>query len=394
MVVRGVCLLIHKFIGFLVLSGLLLAFLVTDPSMAADREKLPSDSGIVAYLDGSWSSFPRVDGLGDIGISRFNQMAYDAPRRRLLIADYHNDRLLVLNQQGKVEAVLANSTRATVPAPWLKDCHDVAVDSRGRVFMVDTRNETVWILDPDLSWVGAVPVPLVPDGFPWCVAVDSMDRVLVGQYRFFGNSRILVYQEDDNSGSMELVTSFKFNPPDEQAYCGWPLDIVVDSQDRIIVAEGSTTYYAAQRVHVFDKEFRWVNSMGSDGSEPGQFVGIASLAIGPGDTIIVSDPTHWSTVSFFFKNGTYAGRIGGHQQVDLEHPTGLLVRSETLLVGGSKGLKEINVEWTSLHPTETSTTPPGPEPVPEYTALAALVLLSWGLAMRSIQAISQRRVCR
>ena len=391
MVGRYVYSWIQEEAGFLALAGLFLAFTVISPTMAVDRERLPTDSGLVAYLDEVQSRFPRVDGLGDIGVSGGTQLAYDAPRKRLLIADYINDRLLVLNQQGEV-AVLANSSTATVPAPWLKDCNDVAVDSSGRIYVADIVNSTVWMIGPDLFWMGAVPVPPVSDGYVRVVAVDSMDRVLVGQYRFFGNSRILVYQEDEKTGSMELVTSFKFNPPGED-YCGRPLDIVVDSQDRIIIAEGSTTYYTAQRVHVFDKEFRWVTTFGSAGSRPGQFTSIGGLAIGPKDAIVVSTPDlHSSTVSFFFSNGTYAGRITGmyYTRGLAFTPGELLIANQ--LVGGGAVIEHVDVDWTSLHPTETSTTPPGPEPVPESTAAATLILLSWGLAMRSIQAISQRRI--
>ncbi len=365
------------------LIGSLMVCIVANPIIATGREVLPSDSGVVAYLEEVSSGFSRADGLGDVATSQWVQLAYDSPRQRLLIADYHHDRLLVINKKGQVEAILANSSSATVPAPWMKDCHDVAVDSQGNIYIADTRNATVWILCPDLSWSGALPIP--PDeevGFPWSVAVDSKDRVIVGDYRSSGNSRILVYEQGKQPGLMDLATSFKFNPPGEKAYCGVPFDVAVDSQDRIIIAEGSTTYYTAERVHVFDREFRWVTTFGSAGSGPGQFSQVTSLAVAPGDTIIVSDRYHSSTVSFFFRNGTYAGRVSG-----LDHPTGLIMRSGRLLVGDGGGVKTIDVNWGSLHPIEILANPePGPEPITEAGMLALLVLvgiLSVSLARRN-----------
>jgi len=348
------------------LAALLVACIAGSPVIAADGVVLPSDSGVVAYLEKVSSRFPRVDGLGDVGTSQWVSLAYDAARQRLLIADYHYDELLVVNKEGQVEAVLANSSTATIPAPWMMDCHDIAVDSLGNIYLVDVVNKSVWILDCDLKWLGAVPIP--PDtnsGFPECVAIDSRDRVIVGDWRTFGKSGILVYTQGEQSGQLNLEASFQFNPPDEQPYCRTPLDVVVDSGDRIIVAEGSDPFGQRERVLVFDKEFRWVATFGSAGSEPGQFSSIGSLAIGPKDTIIVSDDTHWSTVSFFFKNGTYAGRVGGHQQSDLSYPRALLTISGRLLVGDSEGLKEFDVDWTSLG---------GGQPVPELPWTAVLLL--------------------
>lgn len=205
-----------------------------------------------------------------------------------------------------MEAVVGDSSTATIRAPWLKDCNDVAVDSRGNVYLVDLGNSSIWILDEGLNWLGAVPIPPHRDpGFPVCVAVDSRDRVIVGDWRVFGGSRIIVYTQGKEPAQLDLEAVFQFNPPDESPYCSTPADIAVDSEDRIIVAETSNPFVTRERVHVFDKEFNWVTTFGSAGSRPGQFVGIGSLAIGPEDTMLVSCPDLYSsTVSFFFSNGT------------------------------------------------------------------------------------------
>jgi len=94
------------------------------------------------------------------------------------------------------------------------------------------------------------------------------------------HSRVLVYNQSPELGFPVLVDWFEYHPPGQPG-CGNPYDIAVDSQDRIIIAEGSTIDTFMERIEVFDKHFNYVGTYGE-----GLFSGATGVSVGPGDVIV------------------------------------------------------------------------------------------------------------
>ena len=61
--------------------------------------------------------------------------------------------------------------------------------------------------------------------------------------------------------------------------------LATDSRDNIFVLDGF-----AQEIHVFDSEGAQLRTMGGQGEGPGEFRMAQALAMGPGDTLWVTDP--------------------------------------------------------------------------------------------------------
>jgi len=229
---------------------------------------------------------------------------------RLFVVDGASREIYVVNKKGQVEAVIGNTTNSTVRIYNMGIPGDIALDSRDRLYVVDLRVRAVHILGSDFSYLGLIPVH---EGFPTCVAVDSTDRVIIGNYRaHLEDSGFLVYRmTPDPANPAVLETWFQICPPGENCTGrhGTPNDIAVDPYGRVVVVEGGVSWdLIIDRVVVFDKDFRWLFSMGSPGKDPGHFVNVCSVAVDPSGVFIIADAT--GRISFFLPDGTYAGRIG------------------------------------------------------------------------------------
>jgi DNA-binding beta-propeller fold protein YncE len=291
----------------------------------------------------------------------------------------------VLNKDYLVEAIIGNTSSATIKTPQMGWPGDVALDSAGRLYVCDWKNDVggVHIFDPKLAYVGLVRLPSVPAAAT-CMAVDSRNRLIVGQYVSGGESRFLVYaanESDPKHGSMILEKTFQLCPPVQNCTGrhGSPEDITVDSRGMIVVAERPTQEAPyLNRVVVLDEEFGWLVSFGSGGDGPGSFQGITSAAVDPSGVFI---PTDWQGISFFFPNGTYAGRIGGSGS-----EPGQFSGIGRLLVTGpgqilvpehlNDRIQEITVNISSLRAI----------PIPDFGALAFIVLC--GLACARSHGVS------
>lgn len=363
---------------FLVLIPLMFIW-IGGCSFAAEGSLFPSDSGIDAHVEEVWAGFQRADGKGYVKVASANSLCYDSVGERLIVADHSASAIYIINARLEIEAILSNSARATVNSTWLELPLDVAVDSKGRLYVVDAVARMVHILDLSLDHLGTVNVSSEWPGSPECVAVDHRDRVIIGDYRSGGHSRILVYEWIEEE-KLVLQAEFPFSPPGKRPICGLPADIAVDSQDRIIISETTTPliWPPRERALIFDKEFQWVAALGSRGSEPGQLSQAHTVTVGPSDTIAIASRGMRGWVSFFFSNGTYAGRIGDPVFGGFySGPRGLLVTPDgKLLAGEEGGTKKIDINWESLHPVAVSPgEPPPPEPISETAIFLSFLLL-------------------
>ena len=135
-----------------------------------------------------------------IGDFKTPQDMCKSPDGRVYIADTGNNRVVVLDE--KLETVLSvittfdnNGKEDKLGAPY-----GVCVSEKGNIYIADSKNRRVVVLDPDHNLKQIVSDPKsesLEDGFvftPWKVAVDYADRVyVIAQNMFEG---IMVFETD------------------------------------------------------------------------------------------------------------------------------------------------------------------------------------------------------
>jgi len=195
---------------------------------------------------------------------------------------------------------------------------DAAVDSNGRIIVVDEANHNFQIFDSRGNFVSKIGTQGSGEGqfsFPNSVAVDSNDRIIVADG---GNDRIQIFDSNGN-----FVTMFGFGVDDGsnafqtcisscQAGTNGSGDgqfrlireMTVDSNDRIIVADEDTA-----RIQIFSSTPAFVLKFGSLGSAEGQFSSPQGVATDSNNRIIVSDFIH-NRVSIFSSTGTFVTMFG------------------------------------------------------------------------------------
>ncbi len=357
---------------------------------------LSSDCNTSAVLTDVWTSFPLADGPGELSLTYPRTMCVDSTRR-LFITDlgpsggaYTEERsILVLNQDLRIEAVIGSSNHSTISIPEIVGPGDMAIDSQDRLYITDWVTNQVNILSRDLDYLGSVRMP-EDGGAAWCIALDSQDRLIVADYRGLGQSRILVFsrnQSDREGFSMVLDRTFQLCPPGEdcspRSY-GIIWDVSVGPDGRIYIAETSLQYMKVERVVVFDKDFNWLFAIGSKvgDQQPDVFNNMGQVAVDRSGVIVVEDEGR-DILSFFFPNGTHAGRIGwgGAESTQLSRIGDLLSTQEGVLLAserGSDSIVRIMVDLSSLRPTKLI----GESVGALWMMLLAVSVVGIGLCMR------------
>jgi hypothetical protein len=323
-------------------------FLAMVPVVISGSEdvRVPSEDNISAVVSKIWTSFPRVQGSGGIALRAPFDMCVDS-KGRMFILDRGQEglvsvRIVVLNREMEVEDVIGSTDDVTVRVPEFRESGvfltDIAVDSKDRIYVCDASFTEhpggppvpgrVHILHSNLSWLGYIEVP--NDGFaayPYCITMDQEDRLIVGQ-SMGGQSRILVFapnQTGVEDVSMVLERIFRICPPGEDCTHrhGTPRDIAVDAWGRLIVAESMS--YETQ----FPELWRVV--------------------------IVLAADERTNTISFFFPNGTFAGRMGreGSEPGEFSSLGRMMVTGKGSIVladWGKKAIQGIVVDLSSLHP--------------------------------------------
>lgn len=157
--------------------------------------------------------------------------------------------------------------------PW-----KVATDSSDRIIVTDAGNNRVQVFDSTglhLITFGTVGTSDGEFTNPTGVTVDSTDRIIVSDT---GNSRIQIF----NSAGLHLL-SFGVNGT-AAGELFIPLGVAVDSLDRIIVADTGNN-----RTQIFDSVGNHLLSFGSSGTGDGQFNFPTDVTVDSSDRIIVTD---------------------------------------------------------------------------------------------------------
>lgn len=196
--------------------------------------------------------------------------------------------------------------------PW-----GVAVNSEGKLWVVDSANNRVEKFGPEGSYIssfGSAGSGTGQFSAPQGIALDGSGHIWVADS---GNNRI---EEFSSSGTyMATVGSLgsgngQFNAPSALAF---------DAKGNMWVADTGNS-----RVQKFDKEAKYVSQFGSLGSEPGQLKEPKGIAIDGSENVWVAD-TGNNRIEEFSNTGSFIRRFStpGAGEGQLNTPLGLAIDS-------------------------------------------------------------------
>lgn len=175
----------------------------------------------------------------------------------------------------------------------------VAVGPQGNVYVVDSDNHRVQILDPSGNLLGqwgsncnldtqlgcedpdgSGPLALGDGQFqePWGIAVDAEGRVYVADT---WNHRVQVF---DAGGTFLTKWGFYGQTATDARYFYGPRDVAVDAQGRVFVTDTGN-----KRVVVFDADGNMLDQWGEEGPVPGAFAEPVGLDVDDEGNIYVAD---------------------------------------------------------------------------------------------------------
>jgi streptogramin lyase len=199
----------------------------------------------------------------------------------------------------------------------LKNPWGVAVNSEGKLWVVDTANNRVEKFSSSGSYVSKFGEGGSGAGQfsgPQGIALDAAGHIWVADT---GNNRI---EEFSSSGTyMATVGSLGTEPGQFKA----PSALAFDPSGNLWVLDTGNS-----RVEKFDKEAKFVSQFGSAGSEPGKLAEPKGIAIDASENVWVAD-TGNNRIQEFTKGGTLLRRFGtpGAGSGQLNTPTGLSIDS-------------------------------------------------------------------
>ena len=222
----------------------------------------------------------------DANFGLINGLAID-DSDRLFVTDMKLREVLVFNAQHKQEGAFG--------ADVLANPGGVAIDNENRfLYVVDTGNDVVDVFDADtfkllrkIGTPGKKHTLTDPGTFslPSNVAVDSDGNVYVVDSF---NARVEIFDADGN-----FISMFgKFS--DAPGHFERPKGIAIDNDGHIWVVDA-----AQDRAKVFDREGNLLIYFGEHGEFPGQFQGIYAIAIDNKTNRVITSETYPGRVQVF-----------------------------------------------------------------------------------------------
>ena len=194
----------------------------------------------------------------------------------VFVADRHCVRKFTLEGQFIASVGSLGSGKLQLQYPWA-----IAYNgTNNRVYVCDTHNHRITILNHDLTFHGSFGSKGSEAGQfdkPVGISVDSRGNVLVAEY---GNKRIQVF---DESG-LHLSTITHTIPKQQLQQ---PYSVSVGPDDCVYVVECD-----ANRVSVFDDNGKYIKSFGKRGNKDGEFVNPYAIAVADGYVYVSDTDNH------------------------------------------------------------------------------------------------------
>jgi tripartite motif-containing protein 71 len=184
---------------------------------------------------------------------------------------------------------------------------DVAVDSLGNLYVIDTNNHRIQKFDKHGQFISTFGSGEL--AFPSRIAVDSNDVLYVTDN---GNGRV---QKFNTMG--QLVGTIA------EGQLSFPVGIGVNSSDNVYVAESGASRNPS-KVNKFTSSGQFITSWGSLGSDPGEFNQPKGLTLDDNDNVYVADEFN-NRIQKFDSDGNFITQFG---QDRLNHPIDVAVDSQ------------------------------------------------------------------
>jgi sugar lactone lactonase YvrE len=225
-------------------------------------------------------------GSGHGQFQSLSGVAVDTVNSHFYASDSGNQRVQQFSLTGTFQNAWGTSGSGNLQ---FNNPQDLAVDSTGNIYVVDTGNNRVQVLSSLGAFVASFGTPGSGNGqfnAPSGIALDSQGNIYVVDS---GNNRIQkfnsqrVYQTQWGTLCTHAATD------------GAKYLYVTDPADHLV------------RKYDFsgNQQAQW----GSQGSGPGQFLGMNGIAVGPCGWVYVTDAGNWK-IAFFDSTGNYKGQQG------------------------------------------------------------------------------------
>ena len=238
------------------------------------------------------------------------------PEGEIIVADYNNDRLQVLSNDGQIVRVHDHYTRASGKRFAFISPAGVACDRAGNMLVAEKSRNRVVVLSPDGTILRAFGRHGKEEGQfrgPHGVSVDSRGRVIITDTM---NSRIQVFDHEGNflfmfgdkgPGKLNypcyaIFRAGRFYVADTDNDCVKVFDtrgtFVRKFGDGFNAPSGIAVYknryllvcdYSNDCVKVFSLDGRMVSQVGTSGEGRGQFFGPEAVDVSPEGKIVVAD---------------------------------------------------------------------------------------------------------
>lgn len=310
--------------------------------------------------------------LGPTAVDAFRRptaLCVDPTRGVLVVADTGRQRLATFDVRGRSRGTIPYSEGRPVesqsgqPRPRPAEPGAVAIDARGRLYVVDNLCRTLEVLTARGSHLGWVE----PEVESLQSGLSVMESLAIGQ-----SGRIYLLCSGERPGLVvlgpagQLLSTVGFEP-EPPRLLRTPLSIAVDTAERTLVVVDPK---ADEVVLLLDTDGTVRTRFGRHGEGEGTFSMAVHAAWGPQETLWVTDTVRHS-ISVFDSAGTALGRIGGRGvgPGQFEYPAGCAFVGDTRLIVLERSsarfqLLEVEMAVSRHQPAGPSRQAGGPLPSP------------------------------
>ena len=215
---------------------------------------------------------------------------------RLYVADSKVGAIFVFNTENKDVELIRNGAQA-----HFKMITGLTIDDTDRIFVSDSVARHVLVFDPQRRVEATVSEGM---SSPAGVAIDNENRLLYVADTDL--DQVLVYDADSYKLVRKIGTAGKKHESTEAGLFSRPTNVAVDPDGNLYVADTFNN-----RIEIFDADGNFVSAFGKNGDGPGYFARPKGVAIDKDGHVWVAD-TVQDRVQVFTREGRLLLWMGGH----------------------------------------------------------------------------------